>query len=217
MQQKEDQVLKKYHPSLCELFKLYRFFGLIHFDNYGRVNKKLRLYSIFNFLFQTLLLFTGFYLFWKFSYTRTNIETISKIPFFLQAASFTSNFVISAILFFRKNEILLKTFAKIETIGAMVITDEQQLRKNINSNRIVTFLFLLLLLVASVPMIETTASGLDVRVMVLMSFMLSFVVYLRELMFIVYMTSAKMVLEYMNERLRTNKPTVSIIKQLRFV
>lgn len=211
----ENRVLKKYHPALCDLFRLYRIFGLIHFDNYGRMDKRLRLYSIINFVVQTALLYAGFYLHFKYNFSE--MDTVSRIPFFLQSASLSSSFTVSAILYLRKNEVLVKMFANMERIGSTIITDERQLLKTVNRNRIMTFLVLVLLTAASVPLMETVTATWDLRLTLLMSYMLSFVAYLRELLLIVFMTSAMVVLQDINQKLRNDKPAVGLIKQLRLV
>lgn len=213
-----NRVLKKYHHSLCNLFNFYRFFGIIYFDNYGRITKKLRLCSILSLTFQTIVLYIGIYLHTQNNYSK--MDTVSKIPFILQSFSLSSHYMVTGILFYRKNDVMVKLFARMERIRSTMITvtEEQRFLKNIKCHLLLTFLVLILLVVASVTLTESAVNySWDFKVILLMSYLLSFITYLRELIIFVYLMLPKVVLEVMNEKLRIDSPAVSLIKQFRFV
>lgn len=207
---------KKYHPFLCHLLGLYRLFGLICFDNHGRTNRKLQIYSTIILTLQSTTLATAI-VYIQITQKHSESNVITNIPLKVRAITHVLHYIVSVRLFFRNNEFLTRTFADIEQIRATLAINDLALLRIAKQIRIFSYFVSILLTIVGVLYVEAGKYEFYFKLILFLSFSCGFGTYLREEVVLVYLCFVKLALEAVNKKLRSSKPTARSIKGLRSV
>lgn len=205
----------KYFLSLSFLLKPYRWMGIIRFNDYGKVDKKLVAYSIFVNFFETVFLFLGSY-YHIISYVY-NLDKVSRIPFVMEWVSHSLHFTVATWIFLHNSEFLIKMFSRTEGVRFKLAEGDTALKNGALNIRFLSLIILSLTITATATFIVTGEGDFGTKFILTVGYLLSVVTYLKEETLLLYAKFLHVMLHIMNGKIRTSTVTPESIRKFRYI
>lgn len=216
MEQNQNRRNAKYAPALSNLLKPYRWLGIIRFNDYGEIDKKLVLYSIFINLFQIFILCFGSFRH-IISYKFYNLDSVSRIPFVMEWISHSLHFMVSTTIFIRNNKFLIQMFSRTERVRLLLAEGNSELARGALKIRLLSFIIMMLSIAAAGLFVSTDFSGFVTKSLLTIGYLLNFSTYLKEETLLMYAKYLNVMLRTMNSKLRTSVVTPESVREFRFI
>lgn len=208
---------KKFSTASDLLIAPYRWFGIIYHDRTGKITKKLQLYCIFLALLQTFLIFFGSY-HHIVSYKFYNLDKVSRVPFIAEWISYSLHFYVCTVVFLRKNDFIMNMFLRCERIRQRLQQSNDKLVKGSIRIRVISLVILVMCVISATFFAATDSSGLHIKIILTLVYLLNFPIYLKEELLFIYVRYLRILIETINEKLRTSRIlTAKDIKELRSI
>lgn len=215
IQQSQNGQKIKYSSGLSHLLIPYRWMGIIHFDNYGKIDKILVLYSIFTVIFQTTVISLGSYQHIE-NYKFYSLDKVSRIPFFIEFVAHILHFLVSTILFLRNSQFLIMMFSRTEIVRRKLPDCSAELKNVAITIRLLSFIVLLLIL-ASASLYVANFPNDPKKLILLVGYFLTFSTYMKEETLLMYIMYLRVMLQVTNKKLRTCVVTAESVKEFRCI
>lgn len=207
---------EKYDPGLSNILKPYRWLGIIRFNDYGEIERKLTIYSILAISMQIIILCLGSYKH-IISYKFYRLDKVSRIPFIMEWISHCLHFAVSASIFLRNSKFLINLFSRTERIRLKLSGADAGLRKGAFNIRLLSYVILLLSIASAVLFVSTDNVSLGTQFILTTGYLMNFATYLKEEVLLTYAKYLNAVLYIMNAKIRTSTVTPDLLRKYRLI